>query len=236
MLRQTDLTAVFRYVDGKTNDVLLTREVGADAVKYGAVIHQFVEIDTIDRNEREYKILSNRGIFTAPTLINATGPWIDEVNQQYHFPARYHIRKISGIHVIIDGCLTSELLFMQTAEKRIFFIIPEPENQHTIIGTTEREETGAVDTVQVRPEDVDYLLAQLNNYLCDENQVSPDEIKSSYIGVRPLIAHKENPTDLSREYRLDRHQIGATTLIHVFGGKLTTFLSLARKVRQLIGD
>ena len=231
-LRQSNLTAVFRYFDAKTNDLKLTQSVADEAQKQGAALHQFIRIETIVNAKSVYRVFTNRGMFSAPVLINATGPWIDEVNAEFDLPAKYHIRKISGIHVILDGLMTRDLMFMQTKEKRIFFIIPEPEHNQTIIGTTEREETVPIESVKVNPEDVDYLLNQLNSYLNDESQVTVDDIKSSYIGVRPLIAHKDNPVNLSREYELDLHKIGETKLLHVFGGKLTTYLSLAQKVRK----
>ena len=91
-----------------------------------------------------------------------------------------------------------------------------------------------MDSVKINPDDIDYLLNQLNVYLDPEYCVTADDIKSTYIGVRPLIAHKDNPTDLSREYMLDLHSSKGTHLLHVFGGKLTTYLSLARKVRRLL--
>ncbi len=59
-------------------------------------------------------------------------------------------------------------------------------------------------------------------------------MKDAFIGVRPLVAEAENPTNLSREYELDKHTFGSTTLLHVFGGKLTTYLSLAKNVRKTI--
>ncbi len=234
-MTQKGLKAVFRYYDGKTNDLDLTRKVAREAVSSGAEIHQFVQILSITQKPGVFTINTNRGEFSTPTLINATGPWIDEVNVAFDLPARFHIRKISGIHLVIKELLVQDLMFMQTKEKRIFFIIPEPENNQTIIGTTEREESGPVDSVQVNPDDVDYLLQQLNEYMDEQYQVSPDDVKSSTIGVRPLIAHKDTPTDLSREYALDLHRIDGATLLHIFGGKLTTYLSLAREVRKQLG-
>jgi glycerol-3-phosphate dehydrogenase len=233
-LRQEGLKAVFQYYDAKTNDLELTRRVAAEAQENGAAIHQFTVIKSIHFSDSAFQLTTNRGRFSAPTLINATGPWIDEINQTFHLPSRYHIRKISGIHVIFKGLITRNLMFMQTRGKRIFFIIPEPEHDYTIIGTTEREESGSMDSIQINPEDVDYLLHQLNEYLEPDWQVTPDDIKTSYIGVRPLIAQQTNPTDLSRDYVLDLHETGSTRLLHVFGGKLTTYLSLARKVRKLL--
>jgi glycerol-3-phosphate dehydrogenase len=43
-----------------------------------------------------------------------------------------------------------------------------------------------------------------------------------------------NAPILSRKYRLDVNKSGKIKLLHVFGGKLTTFLSLSRKAVELV--
>ena len=233
-LLQDGLKATFRYFDGKTDDLELTRTVAGEAHKSGCVIHEHIKITAITNQTTAYQVATNRGIFTSPALINATGPWIDEVNERYGLPANYQIRKISGIHIVIDGLLTPDLMFMQTGNKRIFFIIPEPEYKRTIIGTTEREETAICDEVTYDDADIEYLLENINKYLTTNHQLNVNDVKDVWIGIRPLIAHKDNPTNLSREYALDLHPKGNIQLLHVFGGKLTTFLSLARKVADLL--
>ncbi len=231
---KNDLKAVFRYYDAKTNDLALTQRITDEARKHGAVFIENISIRSIQKTTETWQIQTSDSLFEAPILINASGPWIDEVNTQHDLPSHFHIRKISGIHIVIKESLTDHLMFMQTKGKRIFFIIPEPENDQTIIGTTEREETIPVDDVVVREEDIQYLIDNINRYLEDSYKITREDVIRSFIGVRPLIAHKENPTDLSREYQLDLHSDGETKLLHVFGGKLTTFLSLARKTADLI--
>ncbi len=233
-LSDQDLKAVFQYYDGKTDDLELTRQVAAEAHDNGCVIHEHIQVKKIGQLDDTFQVLTNRGSFSAPMLVNATGPWIDEVNQEHQLPANYHIRKISGIHIIIDGLLTADLMFMQTGGKRIFFIIPEPQYQRTIIGTTEREEHGPCDAVSYDDADIEYLLENINRYLRSDSILKLTDVHDVWIGIRPLIARKNNPTDLSREYILDHHRQGRRQLLHIFGGKLTTFLSLARKSADLL--
>lgn len=226
------IRAVFQYYDAKTNDLDLTKQVAADAQSAGVKFHEKVKITRIKSAGSRIRVDTDRGRFDCVLLINATGPWIDEVNAAFDLPARYHIRKVSGIHLIVKGLITFDAMFMQTDRKRIFFIIPEPENDVTLVGTTERDETAPMDEITISPEDVAYLLEQTNHYLPADQAISAEDILSTYIGVRPLIAHNDNPTELSREYELDLQRLGEAPLIHVFGGKLTTYLSLARQVRK----
>ena len=230
--KQEGLKAVFHYYDAKTNDLQLTQRVAQDAIAYGANFYKNTHISSITNNNNLFTVRTSQGDFTAPVLINAPGPWIDEVNRKFEFPAKFSIRKISGIHIILDGLLTQDLMFMQTKQKRIFFVIPEPTNNQTIIGTTEREETVSIDKVTVCEEDIEYLIKNINNYLKPGFQILRQNVKNAYIGIRPLVAEANNPTNLSREYELDIHKFGDATLLHVFGGKLTTYLSLARKVKK----
>ncbi len=232
--KQEGLKAVFHYYDAKTNDLQLTQRVAQDATENGANFYENTFISAITNNKEFFTVRTSQGDFTAPILINATGPWIDEVNSKFEFPAKFTIRKISGIHITVDGLLTNDLMFMQTKQKRIFFVIPEPNNNQTLIGTTEREETDLIDNIDVNEEDISYLIKNINNYLKPGFQILRQNVKDAFIGVRPLVAEAENPTNLSREYELDKHTFGNTTLLHVFGGKLTTYLSLARKVRKVL--
>ncbi len=228
------LKAVFHYYDAKTNDLKLTQKVARDAIDSGASFYENCSVHSIINNELNFVIQAKNAIFEAPILINATGPWIDEVNEKYSLPANYKIRKISGIHITLDGLLTQDLMFMQTKKKRIFFVIPEQENNQTIIGTTEREETDKIDEISINESDINYLIENINQYLKPGFKILRQNVKDSWIGVRPLIAEAENPTNLSREYELDLLKFGEATLLHIFGGKLTTYLSLARKVKQAL--
>ena len=232
---EADLKSVLSYVDAKTHDRELTRRVADDFQKLGGTVIVHCEIESISWKDTSFEIRSSAGEFSAAVLVNATGPWLEEVNQRFDLPARYGIRKVSGIHLIFDGLVVPELMFMQTREKRIFFIIPEPENNQTLIGTTEREEACDMDDLHAQEADIQYLLDQVNVYLNPDYQFKRKDVRDIYIGVRPLVRKKGDLSDMSREYKLDLHSRGETQLLHVFGGKLTTYLSLAEKVSKVLG-
>jgi len=128
--------------------------------------------------------------------------------------------------------LTTEPIFLQTDHQRIFFIIPENKSNQTVIGTTERLESGETDEVHVNEEDIHYLLAHANEFL--NTPLKREDVIETYIGVRPLVESKKSMVQASREYQLDLHDFGTTKLLHVFGGKLTTHWSLAEKSVRLL--
>lgn len=220
-----ELCHVYKYFDGHTNDLELTRFVASQAQDNGVEILQNSKIKSLSINDEIITLNINDNEVKTSTLINASGSWIDEVNNHFLLPSNYSIAKVSGIHIVIPYLVVSEHLFLQTDAKRIFFMIPD--NGQTIIGTTERVETVDTDNIKINQEDINYLIKMSNNYL--KKPISSNDIAHSYIGTRPLIHSKKNPTDMSREYKLDLHKIGKNMVLHIFGGKLTTFHSLSQK-------
>ena len=226
------LAKVFTYYDAKTDDLRLTQTVAQEAQDEGTIFFENASIDEIKHNETTFEVICDKRQLSAPVLINASGPWIDEVNHRFNLPSRYKISKVSGIHIVINGLLTPEPVFLQTDRKRIFFIIPENKSNQTVIGTTERHETGETDEVHVNEEDINYLLTHANHFL--NTPLKREDVIDTYIGVRPLVESKKSMVKTSREYQLDLHDFGQTQLLHVFGGKLTTHWSLAEKAITLL--
>jgi D-erythritol 1-phosphate dehydrogenase len=238
MFRIVDITkmrVIFSYVDGKTNDLALTKRLATEATEMGTQLFENTVIQDIKQTPDGYRVQTETEIFEAPILINVTGPWIDEVNATFDLPANFKIKKVSGIHLFVDGVLTPSPLFLQTGTDRIFFIIPEPENNQTLIGTTEREESNPVDDIKINEEDIQYLLSETNRYLNPKDQIKREDVRDSQIGVRALVGDAKTMTKISREYKLDLHKNGNASLLHVFGGKLTTFRSLSFKALKKLG-
>lgn len=229
-LRAENLKSVFRYFDGKTNDNALTHKIAQEAEEAGACILEQSEVSALHIQDNTIVLHLKEEVIHTKVLINATGAWVDEVNAKFHLPSSNTIEKLSGIHLVIDKVLVPDPLILETLSKRIFFMIPEEET--TLIGTTERHEDANVDDVTIADEDIDYLLKQSNAYL--KTALKRADIKEVFIGVRPIIKSQKDPTHMSREYKLDLHQIGENKILHIYGGKLTTFHSLAQKVLDVL--
>jgi glycerol-3-phosphate dehydrogenase len=233
-VKTAGLRRVYVYFDGKTDDLELTSRIAQDAVSSGGVVRENCQVISVQGNDKVFQVLyqdsSGENEAVAPLLINATGPWIDEVNAKYQLTHNYRINKVSGIHIVINRTLVPDCMFLQTNNRRIFFMIPWTEGK-TIIGTTERIENSSCDEVKVQEDDVNYLLECANHYL--QEKVSRDDICHTFLGIRSLVMDmndKADATSMSRDYKIDVIRQGETKLIHVYGGKLTTCLSMAEKV------
>lgn len=230
-IKTEEILTAYRFYDAKTDDLALTKRVATDAIDKGAEFVENSEINEITFRESTI-IKTNKDFFQTKNLINATGPWIDEVNKRYCLPHNYRITKVSGIHLETGKKLIPFPLLLQTQTKRILFLIPEEHT--TIIGTNERLEDAGCDSVVINKEDVEYLLKSVNKYL--KLEVSNKDIIKQWIGVRPLIENKGNLSRIGRGYQLDLCKIGGNKVLNIFGGKLTTCLSLSNKAVNLLEE
>ena len=131
------------------------------------------------------------------------------------------LRPSKGVHLIAASSIPMRSgLFMRT-EKSIFHAIPWGAG-HWLLGDTDTEWEGEVDTPVANRADVDYVLAKVNSVLT--KPVQREQICGVFAGIRPLVAAESgtDTTRLSREHRLFSPLPGLTAIA---GGKYTTYAS-----------
>ena len=106
------------------------------------------------------------------------------------------------------------------------FVIPY-ESDFTLIGTTDRDFHGSLQSVAASPEEVAYLCAAVGGYL--QKPLSPSDVVWSYSGVRPLYDDgADDPQAATRDYAFEVDAPEAQApLLSIFGGKITTYRRLA---------
>ena len=167
----------------------------------------------------------------AKVLVNASGPWLDELqNHISHTDTKEHIRMVQGSHIIVKKLFDHQRAYIfQNADDRIIFAIPY-EGEFTLIGTTDRDFHGHPDTVSISPEETDYLCRAASEYFIRE--ITADDVISSFSGVRPLFDDgKSEAKAATRDYvlKLDTGSNKAP-LLSIYGGKITTYRKLAESV------
>ncbi|OTN75576.1 alpha-glycerophosphate oxidase [Enterococcus sp. 8G7_MSG3316] len=125
----------------------------------------------------------------AKVVINTTGPWSDIVRQldsNDNLPPQ--MRPTKGVHLVVDRekLKVPQPTYFDTGKNdgRMVFVVPR-ENK-TYFGTTDTDYTGDFAHPTVTQEDVDYLLAIVNERF-PEAAVTIDDIEASWAGLRPLI-------------------------------------------------
>jgi len=102
-----------------------------------------------------------------------------------------------------------------------------PAGPQTIIGTTDTWTDDTPEKVHASLRDVDYLLRSANAYF-PRARVTFDDVISAWAGIRPLVAgQSNNPTAVSREHSIT---VDDSRILHVTGGKLTTYRSMAAEI------
>jgi glycerol-3-phosphate dehydrogenase len=97
-----------------------------------------------------------------------------------------------------------------------------------VIGTTDVEYKGDPSKVAIDQQEIEYLCDIANQHFV--KQVSPDDVISTWSGVRPLCEDESSDAQaVTRDYtiELDESQPKAP-LLSIFGGKLTTYRKLGQ--------
>lgn len=219
----------FSYWDAQADDYALTRTVIASAESEGARVLEHTRVDSLQRNGDGWVVRSARGEEPFDLVVNAAGPWMNDLLRQNRIRARYVLSLIRGSHLVLRRRVSDVGFLLQSiSDRRVFFVLPWKET--TLVGTTEVVHRDSLDDVEPSNEEIEYLLARFNHYF--REPISHAGIASTFAGVRPLVGRATNPSAISRDSRVARSR----NLINVFGGKLTTFMSLARSVAMRVDN
>jgi glycerol-3-phosphate dehydrogenase len=223
-LKTEGLRGGFAYWDAQVDDYALVRTVVASAVRDGATVREHTRVDSLRRHGDEWIVQTDQGDEPAFDLVvNAAGPWMNELLKANGIKAAYVLSLVRGSHLVLRRRISDRgLLLQSTSDKRVFFVLPWKET--TLVGTTEVVQKESLDDVHASEEEIDYLIARFNRYL--REPIARADIASTFAGVRPLVGRATNPSAIGRDFRVVR----TGNLINVFGGKMTTFMALARKV------
>ncbi|MFC0010812.1 glycerol-3-phosphate dehydrogenase [Devosia nitrariae] len=229
----------FEYSDCWVDDARLVVLNARDAADRGAIIKVRTKVVSARRENGGWTVDvendSGRQTVRATLLVNASGPWVDEVlRDTLGQSAAHNVRLVKGSHIVVRKLFEHDRCYIfQNADGRIIFAIPY-ENDYTLIGTTDEDYRADPEDVAISDAEIDYLLAAASEYFAEP--VTREAIAWTYSGVRPLFDDGASAAqEATRDYVLkldgDR-QTGA--LVNVFGGKLTTYRRLADSVLDRI--
>src|SRR5262249_10361255 len=117
------------------------------------------------------------------------------------------------------------------ADGRFCFAVPWYDS--IVVGTTDTPYDGDLDQVMVEKEEVQYILAAVNQQFPGA-RVTEADITGKYAGFRLLmrdLGASGPTTKVSRKHRMERTADG---LVTIAGGKLTTYRPMARETVDLV--
>jgi glycerol-3-phosphate dehydrogenase len=228
----------FEYSDCCVDDARLVVATAVDAAERGARVKVGCELKHA-RREKELWCVTLRSadgvesIVRARALVNATGPWVEDVAQLIGVASMGAVRLLKGSHIVTRRIHDGDRAYtLQGGDGRIVFVIPYQENL-TLIGTTEVP-TSEPASPKASDEEIRYLLATASNYL--RSAVGIDDVVWSYSGVRALYEDgSAKDSRVTRDYTLEIDApSGKAPVLTVFGGKVTTYRRMAEEALQLL--
>jgi len=229
-LIRDDLRGGFSYWDAQVDDHALVQVVVNSAKREGADIREMTRVVALRITGRRWSIWTEGGEeLPFDFVVNAVGPWMNEMLAINKIRSRYRLSLVRGSHLVLKRRVGDAGLLLQSlSDRRIFFVLPWKET--TLVGTTEVIQRGSLEDVHPSGEEIEYLISRFNRYI--REPITRDDVLSTFAGVRPLVGRSSNPSAIGREYRIQRRG----SLINIFGGKMTTFMSLARKVAMRVDN
>jgi glycerol-3-phosphate dehydrogenase len=233
-LEPQDLAGGVIIWDHWTRDQELVRRTLASATRHGALAFERARVLSYRRdNEKDqYEIRVDMGgserAFYSRWMVNASGPWVDQVREAAGERKEDFILPIAGAHIMLKKFLDYSVI-LQTEDGRIFFVINIDETAR--VGTTERLARDP-DRAEASPDEVAYLLSSLHSYF-PSLSFRKEDILAQDAGVRPLARPrgKRDPHLVSREHEI---RVGPTGVLHVLGVKLTDHRRAAEEILNRI--
>src|SRR5205814_3677701 len=234
-LRDRDLVGAALYYDAQTDDARLVIATVRSAIKAGALAASYVETTALLKPDGRVRGALVRDVLTGETatlrahvVVNATGPWSDQLRRLDDPQAAPMLRLTKGAHVTVPRKRMANehaVTLLSQLDGRVMFVLPWGDLSY--IGTTDTDADASPDELRVTAADVTYLLRSANAAFPDAHLGSND-VRSAWVGLRPLLREDGgSPSQVSREHRVLESPHG---LISIIGGKLTTYRVMARDV------
>ena len=231
----------FEFSDGWVDDARLVALNARDAADRGAVVRTRTKVASARREGGRWRVeleevgTGAKEAVTARLLVNAAGPWVDEVIAgALGRRGAHNVRLVKGSHIVTRKLFEHpHCYFFQNADGRPIFAIPY-HGDFTLIGTTDLDFTGNPGSVAISDAETDYLLAAVSAYF--KEPVTRADLVWAYAGVRPLFDDGASSSkEATRDYvlKVDGGS-GEAPLLNIFGGKLTTYRRLSEKAVDLI--
>ena len=243
-LERNGLRAAARYYDAQVpyaerlvlENLLAARAAGADVSTYTRVDRIQVKNGAVSGLSWTDMLTGATGGCDASVVVNAAGPWVDDVLASAGKTTRKLIGGTKGSHIVVSpfaGAPADACYVEAAADGRPFLIIPR--NGLYLIGTTDIRYDGDLNEIRASGAEVDYLLDETNRVF-PSAKLGRADIHYAYAGVRPLPQRKHGPEgSITRKHIIKKNRRIARGLMSIIGGKLTTYRNLAEQTVDKAG-
>src|SRR5699024_736815 len=181
-------------VEYKTDDARLTLEVMKKSVELGTTAVNYTKVTELIYADNgnvigvhvEDQLTKETYPIYAKKIINAAGPWVDDIREMDQSKTGKTLQITKGVHLVFDHTVfpLEQAIYFDTHDKRMIFAIPR--DNKTYVGTTDTVYEGDPNDLMLTQDDSNYILNAINYILPDLN-LDEKNVESSWTGVRPLI-------------------------------------------------
>lgn len=238
LLRKDGLRGGAAYYEYRTDDARLTLEALKEAVQRGAKAVNYVQVEGFVYGRGRLIGVKARDLLTgqelelrAKKIVNATGPWVDELDVLNDPSKGEKLYLTKGVHLVFDHrrLPLRQAVYFDAPDGRMIFAIPREGKAY--VGTTDTSHTGDLKNPLMTASDRDYLLGAAQ-YMFPEARLRVEDVESHWVGLRPLIRQPgKGPSEISRKDEIFRYPAG---LLTIAGGKLTGYRRMAERVVDLV--
>jgi glycerol-3-phosphate dehydrogenase len=238
-LNPDDLVGGASYFDAQARypERLVVENV-RDAVANGAVLSTYTSATRIRVTGGRVTGVEWRtaqgaaGATAAPLVVNAAGPWVDDV-----LGPITHTRLIGGTkgsHLIappFSGAPRAGVYVEAGSDSRPLFILPW--NDLLLVGTTDERFDGDASAAAIDDRELAYLVRETERVFPAAAGLA-QRVLYTHTGVRPLPYRPRGAEGaITRRHLIRRHR-AARGLYSIVGGKLTTHRALAEDVLKVL--
>ncbi|XP_003739777.1 glycerol-3-phosphate dehydrogenase, mitochondrial [Galendromus occidentalis] len=238
MLQEERLCGALVYYDGAHNDSRVCVSLALTAARFGANVANHCRVLSLikDKSGRvrgavcQDEFNGQKFEVRAKCVVNATGPFTDNIRKMDDDSVRTICQPSSGVHVVLPSYYSPQnmgLLDPSTSDGRVIFFLPW--QGQTIAGTTDKPCKVTHDPAPTE-DDIQFILKEIRNYLSPEVHVRRGDVLSAWSGIRPLVldlSQKAGKTEaIARNHIIELSDSG---LVTIAGGKWTTYREMAEQ-------
>jgi glycerol-3-phosphate dehydrogenase len=225
-LRREGLRAAGLYPDAQTDDARLCLANLRGAADEGGLVLNRAELVGLEQGAVAHvrDVLGGETVeVQARAVVNAAGPWIDEIRRLEDPSAGTSVTLSRGAHLVVErNGRWDAALTVPIDRTRVAFAVPW--SGRLLLGTTDAPFAGDARSLEPTAEEERQILAEAGLALERE---ALGEVCARFAGVRVLPAGAANTARVQRETMLSTGPLGMVT---VAGGKLTTYRRIALAV------
>ena len=206
-----------------------------DAVAHGARALNHTKVVDLVRDGGKVigvRYRSSDGAMTearARVVVNATGPWSPQISELAGLTVQ--LRPAKGIHIVYPHRISNFSISAESVDGRDLLMVSHA--GFTLLGTTDDDFYGDLDSVDVLEDEVDYLLQAFERVFPSIRNYRPVRTTT---GVRPtLFKWRRYEDELSRRFEvIDHGAEGVDGFVTIAGGKLSMYRLMAEQTSDAV--